>query len=84
MDPDMDRQDEQARLWNGPAGRAWVDAQAFLDRMFKPIEELIVKEVAAEPRGRVLDVGCGTGATTVAVARRLRPGGRCEIGRAHV
>ena len=63
--------DEQAARWNGPAGRAWVAAQEPLDRMFEPFERLLVDAVRAEGAGRVLDVGCGTGATTLAVAREL-------------
>jgi SAM-dependent methyltransferase len=62
---------EQAALWNGPAGRAWVDEQAMLDRTFKPIEDLLVAAATASPRRGVLDVGCGTGATTLAVARAV-------------
>jgi SAM-dependent methyltransferase len=63
----------QAALWNGAAGRAWVDEQALLDRLFAPFLERLVGEVAAEAPGSVLDIGCGAGATTVAIARRLGP-----------
>ncbi len=45
--------------------------------MFKPFEDLLVGAVPAEPGGNVLDVACGTGSTTVAVARRLGGEGRC-------
>lgn len=69
--------DEQTTLWNGRAGRAWVEAQELLDSMFKPLEDLLVEAVAAGSRRRVLDVGCGTGSTTLAVARRLGAQGRC-------
>jgi ubiquinone/menaquinone biosynthesis C-methylase UbiE len=68
--------DEQARLWNGTAGHAWVDAQASLDQMFKPFEDLLVEAVSAKSARRVLDVGCGTGSTTLAIARSLVAPGR--------
>src|SRR5688572_2188776 len=70
--------DEQNRLWNGPAGMAWVEAQESLDRLFRPFEDLLVAEVAGTGARRVLDVGCGTGATTLAAARSLGAGGHCE------
>jgi SAM-dependent methyltransferase len=63
--------DEQTRLWNGAAGRAWVGAQPLLDDLFRPFEELLADIGAAESRGPVLDIGCGTGSTTLAIARRL-------------
>jgi SAM-dependent methyltransferase len=69
--------DEQATLWNGLAGRAWVDAEKLLDRMFKPLESLLADAVFAASGGRVLDVGCGTGGTTLAIARLLGAKGRC-------
>ncbi|MCY1081074.1 class I SAM-dependent methyltransferase [Archangium lansingense] len=69
--------DEQTKLWNGPAGRAWVEAQELLDQMFKPIEDLLVEAVLAGSRRQVLDIGCGTGSTTLAVARLLGTKGRC-------
>ncbi|MER6671705.1 class I SAM-dependent methyltransferase [Streptomyces sp. NPDC000983] len=70
-------EDEQAARWNGRAGNVWVEEQALLDGLLAPMEELVVEAVPAGHRGRVLDVGCGTGGTTVAVARRLGAEGRC-------
>jgi SAM-dependent methyltransferase len=68
---------EQAQLWNGAAGCAWVDAQESIDRMFKPVEDLLIDAVAARSPRTLLDIGCGTGATTVAAARRLGATAAC-------
>ncbi|MCA6119769.1 class I SAM-dependent methyltransferase [Bradyrhizobium sp. WSM 1738] len=69
--------DEQMRLWNGPAGRAWLGTQDVIEHMFKPFEEMLVETVTAGSEAHVLDVGCGVGGTTLAVARRLRNNGSC-------
>jgi SAM-dependent methyltransferase len=76
MDPARTTNDEQSARWRGPSGNAWVDQQAVLDAMYKPLEDLLVAAVSGDRR-HVLDVGCGTGGTTVAVARRLGAAGRC-------
>lgn len=68
--------DGQMRLWNGPAGRAWIEAQDILDQMFRQFEGLLCEAVPDGSARRVLDVGCGTGGLTLAVARRLAEPGR--------
>lgn len=67
---------EQNRLWNGPSGQAWVALQEQLDGLFEPFERRLAEEVVAASKRQVLDIGCGTGATTLAVARRLGANGR--------
>lgn len=61
--------EDQARRWNGSAGCAWVEAQQMLDRTLQPFEDLLVAEVSASSAQHVLDVGCGTGSTSRAIAR---------------
>ncbi|UNB54908.1 class I SAM-dependent methyltransferase [Mycolicibacterium sp. YH-1] len=68
---------DQARAWNGGTAQAWIVMQQILDRTFEPFADLLVEAVTAGGGGRVLDVGCGTGATTLAVARNLTGGGHC-------
>ena len=77
MDTTPPTDNEQAALWNGRSGRAWVDEQELLDAVLAPFEDLLVEAVGAASGQRVLDVGCGTGSTTLAVARRLGAEGRC-------
>jgi ubiquinone/menaquinone biosynthesis C-methylase UbiE len=66
---------DQIAMWNGCAGRGWVEAQESLDRLFAPFEDLLVEVVAKSEAQRVLDIGCGTGSTTLAIARQLGPNG---------
>ncbi|MBL7258074.1 class I SAM-dependent methyltransferase [Paractinoplanes lichenicola] len=66
-----------AARWNGPSGQAWVETQALMDGMYRPLEELLLDAVSARQPASVLDVGCGTGGTTVALAARLGPGSNC-------
>lgn len=62
---------EQITLWNSSSARGWIEAQEVLDRVLEPFEREIVDAVAARRARHVLDVGCGTGATTLAVAQLL-------------
>jgi ubiquinone/menaquinone biosynthesis C-methylase UbiE len=77
MDAQQPNDNEQAALWNGRAGRAWIDGQATLDRMFASFEDLLADTVRATSARRVLDVGCGTGGTTLAAARAAGAQGEC-------
>ena len=76
MEPARRPNEEQTTLWNGLGGRGWVEAQAALDRVLRPFEDLLVESVAVAPGNRVLDVGCGTGSTTLAFARVVGANGR--------
>jgi ubiquinone/menaquinone biosynthesis C-methylase UbiE len=70
---------EQSALWNGSSGDAWAAEQALLDATFVNFERLLVDEVAKCGGRRVLDVGCGSGATTLAIAGHLASAGAVGI-----
>ncbi|MGA0604561.1 class I SAM-dependent methyltransferase [Phenylobacterium sp. VNQ135] len=67
---------DQAAQWNEASGPAWVELQAVLDRMLAPFVDVLTDEAFPGPGGQVLDIGCGAGATTLAMAGRLGPNGR--------
>jgi protein-L-isoaspartate O-methyltransferase len=65
---------EQAAHWNSPAGAGhWIAHQAGHDRMLEPLLTMILDAAAIRPGDRVLDVGCGCGATTRAAASQAAP-----------
>ena len=68
---------QQAALWNDGSGKAWVDLQPILDEVLAPFERLLVDAGYPGKGGSVLDVGCGAGATTLAMARRIGDSGTC-------
>jgi SAM-dependent methyltransferase len=67
---------DQAQYWNSPAGRKWVDHQATMDTIMSGVLERLLHHAAPQPDERVLDIGCGTGASTFAVASAVGPGGK--------
>lgn len=77
MPPSQNPDSEQAALWNGTAGQAWVDLQALMDSVLAPFEKLLVDAAVRAGAMRVLDVGCGTGGTTLAIAGALGPQAHC-------
>lgn len=68
---------EQAQHWGGAGAEGWIELKALIDRLFGPFAELLTADLSAGSTSRVLDVGCGTGGTTLAAARRLGPDAEC-------
>ena len=66
---------DQVAYWNGPAGQRWADRQAAQDVLLKPVADLVIDRAKLAPGERVIDVGCGSGATTIAFAREVAPSG---------
>jgi SAM-dependent methyltransferase len=65
---------EQAAAWDGPSGAAWVAREEFQNAALAAHTERLLAAADVQPTDRVLDVGCGTGDTTRAAARRAVDG----------
>lgn len=61
---------EQIDYWNGDAGLTWVEQQDVLDALLEPISETLLERAAVVAGERAVDVGCGCGTTTLALAAR--------------
>jgi SAM-dependent methyltransferase len=59
---------EQIEYWNSKVGDTWVRMQERLDRAFTPVTAALLSVAAPQPGETVLDVGCGSGETTLALA----------------
>ncbi len=65
----------QREYWSGDVGRVWAEEQSALDDWLGAVDAPLL--AAAQPMlgDSVLDVGCGAGATTLALASRVGPSG---------
>ena len=70
-----DRNADQIAYWNGASGQHWTDRQASQDILLAPVSELLIERAGATPGHRILDVGCGCGSTSIALAQRVAPQG---------
>jgi SAM-dependent methyltransferase len=77
MEPptEHDQNADQIAFWNGPAGQRWTDRQQAQDIMLAPVADILIDRAKAGVGERIVDVGCGCGATTFALAQKVGPAG---------
>ncbi len=67
---------EMVDYWGETAGPKWVRLQTELDAHLSPLLATAIEELDLTSGSAVLDVGCGCGATTLELARRVGEDGR--------
>jgi SAM-dependent methyltransferase len=60
----------QATDWQGGVGRAWSQEWQRTDLSFSGLTPALLEAIGREPGTRVLDLGCGAGELTLALAQR--------------
>jgi ubiquinone/menaquinone biosynthesis C-methylase UbiE len=70
-----DQNADQIAYWNGPGGQRWASRQQAQDILLAPIAQILIDRARPQPGERIIDVGCGSGATSIAFARKVGPSG---------
>ncbi|PZO55514.1 MAG: hypothetical protein DCF16_02875 [Alphaproteobacteria bacterium] len=66
----------QKEYWSGKVGDEWASRARGIDAMLWPMTEQALVDAALQAGESVLDIGCGAGATSLEIARRVSPGGK--------
>jgi SAM-dependent methyltransferase len=65
---------KQIEHWNGPAGQIWASRCGRNEFRLEHVQRALMAFAAPEPGMDVLDLGCGCGLTTLALAEAVSPG----------
>jgi SAM-dependent methyltransferase len=66
---------DQIAYWNGPGGQRWADRQQSQDIVLRPVADILIDRAQAKAGERIVDVGCGSGAVSIALAQEVGPAG---------
>jgi len=66
-----ERNADQIAYWNEAAGARWAKHQETLDVLLAPLAEAALARAEVRPGERVVDIGCGCGATLLLLAERV-------------
>ena len=67
---------QQAEYWNTKSGPKWVQHDASMNTRLRLVTDGLLKRASPQSGDRVLDIGCGGGATTERFAQVVGPKGK--------
>ena len=70
---DFGENPDQGKFWNEEPGLSWVENDRLMSERLETISQLLLENLDLRPSGRILDIGCGGGGTTLALAKRAPP-----------
>ncbi len=70
------KNEAEVTYWNSAGGRRWVERQQSQDIVLGPILQATLERAQVQLGERVVDIGCGTGASSIALAERAGPSGQ--------
>lgn len=65
---------DQEEYWSSPAGLKWIEHENALDTAMAGLLDVMLDAADISESNRVVDIGCGTGASTIGAARRATKG----------
>jgi len=70
------KNEAEITYWNSAGGRRWVERQQSQDIVLGPILQATLERAQLQRGERVVDIGCGTGASSIALAEHVGPSGQ--------
>jgi SAM-dependent methyltransferase len=70
------KNEAEVTYWNSAGGRRWVERQQSQDIILGPILQATLERGQLRQGESVVDIGCGTGASSIALAERAGPPGQ--------
>ena len=72
---DYGENQDQGQAWNEASGRSWVRQDAEMTKRLSSINKLLLDNLGKVDGQRILDIGCGSGTTTIALAELVGQNG---------